>query len=70
MTLALERKIVSLVGNAEEPGCPGSSLAHELCMSVGLSLAVTTCRPTKSKDSQTGLLCQSANYASEPVIHS
>lgn len=50
--------------------CSRSLLPRELCMSVRLSSAVTMFRPTKSMDSQTELLCQLANYASEPVTHS
>lgn len=38
-------------------------------MSVRLSSPVTTCRPTKSMDSQTGLLCKSANHATQHVTH-
>lgn len=39
-------------------------------MSVRLSSPVTMYRPTKSMDAQPGLLCQSANYASQRVTHS
>lgn len=44
--------------------------ARELCMFVRFCSAVTACQFTKGMDSQSGLLCQSANYASDSVTHS